>query len=130
MSVRTRPNLRFCKRLIQCTVKMSYCQQHSWKSTNVRIGVNYQDSWGRRRAPSNIQGATDLAGIFDILPGYLKVPNPCSDKDFKSYIERSTPKTSKAGSMEFFQLLDWGFQYLPKIDCNYGWVQIWDDTRS
>src|SRR5262249_14267166 len=26
------------------------------------------------RGHSNIQGATDMAGIFDILPGYLKVP--------------------------------------------------------
>ena len=27
------------------------------------------------RGHSNIQGATDMAGIFDILPGYLKMPN-------------------------------------------------------
>ena len=28
------------------------------------------------RGHSNIQGATDMGGIFDSLPGYLKVPNP------------------------------------------------------
>ena len=28
------------------------------------------------RGHSNIQGATDMAGVFDSLPGYLKVPNP------------------------------------------------------
>src|ERR1700732_3154273 len=28
------------------------------------------------RGHSNIQGATDMAGIFDNLPGYMKVPNP------------------------------------------------------
>ena len=28
------------------------------------------------RGHSNIQGATDMAGIFDILPGYLKMPTP------------------------------------------------------
>ena len=28
------------------------------------------------RGHSNIQGATDMAGVFDILPGYLKVPTP------------------------------------------------------
>ena len=28
------------------------------------------------RGHSNIQGATDMAGIFDIWPGYLKVPTP------------------------------------------------------
>ena len=27
------------------------------------------------RGHSNIQGATDMAGIFDILPGYLKMPS-------------------------------------------------------
>ncbi len=102
------------------------------------------------RGHSNIQGATDLAGIFDILPGYLKVPNPSTDKDFKSYIERSTPKTSKPTPWDSFNYWsntpkfavsflkamygdtankenDWAFQYLPKIDRNYGWVQIWDD---
>src|SRR5579872_5075233 len=36
------------------------------------------------RGHSNIQGATDMAGIFDILPGYLKVPNP-NDTDFATY---------------------------------------------
>ncbi len=28
------------------------------------------------RGHSNIQGATDMAGIFDSLPGYLKMPTP------------------------------------------------------
>src|SRR5260370_36542408 len=28
------------------------------------------------RGHSNIQGATDMGGVFDILPGYLKVPAP------------------------------------------------------
>src|SRR5213075_3483388 len=46
------------------------------------------------RGHSNIQGATDMAGVFDILPGYLKVPTP-ADKDFDSYITRITPKPSK-----------------------------------
>src|SRR5581483_6144587 len=36
------------------------------------------------RGHSNIQGATDLAGVFDILPGYLKMPNPV-DTDLKAY---------------------------------------------
>src|SRR3984893_17930239 len=31
------------------------------------------------RGHSNIQGATDMAGIFDNLPGYLKVPIPADD---------------------------------------------------
>ena len=102
------------------------------------------------RGHSNIQGATDMAGIFDILPGYLKVPTP-ADKDFKSYVERITPKPSKPGPWESFNywsntpkfavsLLkafygdsatrenDWAFHYLPKVDRKYSWAEIWDDT--
>src|SRR5450755_3770763 len=46
------------------------------------------------RGHSNIQGATDIAGVFDSLPGYLKVPNP-GDKDFNAWMTRITPKSSK-----------------------------------
>ncbi|HXT29234.1 MAG TPA: molybdopterin-dependent oxidoreductase, partial [Vicinamibacterales bacterium] len=46
------------------------------------------------RGHSNIQGATDLAGVFDILPGYLKMPNP-DDSDFATYLKRITPTVSK-----------------------------------
>ena len=101
------------------------------------------------RGHSNIQGATDMAGIFDILPGYLKMPNP-KDKDFNTYIERITPKTSKPEvwdsfnywsntprfAVSFWKAMygnaatkenDWAFHYIPKIDRNYGWTSIWND---
>jgi len=101
------------------------------------------------RGHSNIQGATDMAGIFDILPGYLKVPTP-ADKDFHSYLERITPKPSKPGPWQSFNYWsntpafvvsfqkamygdaatkqnDWAFHYLPKVDRKYSWAEIWDD---
>ena len=101
------------------------------------------------RGHSNIQGATDLAGIFDILPGYLKVPTPV-DKDLKTYLDRVTPKASKPGEWESFNYYsntpkfmvsflkamygnaatkenDFGFNWLPKIDRRYSWVEIWND---
>ena len=53
------------------------------------------------RGHSNIQGATDMAGIFDILPGYLKMPSP-ADKDLKTYLDRVTPKPSKPNDWESF----------------------------
>ena len=53
------------------------------------------------RGHSNIQGATDIAGIFDNLPGYLKVPNP-ADKDFDAWMKRITPKSSKPGEWDSF----------------------------
>src|ERR1051326_7201711 len=51
------------------------------------------------RGHSNIQGATDLAGVFDILPGYLKMPHP-ADQDFQSYLNRITPKAAKPAAWE------------------------------
>jgi formate dehydrogenase major subunit len=53
------------------------------------------------RGHSNIQGATDMAGIFDILPGYLKMPNP-ADVDFATYTKRTTPTISKPDPWESF----------------------------
>jgi formate dehydrogenase major subunit len=101
------------------------------------------------RGHSNIQGATDMAGVFDILPGYLKMPNP-KDKDFNTYLERITPKSAKPQPWDSFNYWsntprfavsflkamygnastkenDWAFHYLPKIDRNYAWVNIWND---
>ena len=101
------------------------------------------------RGHSNIQGATDMAGIFDILPGYLKMPVP-ADKDLKTYLERITPKPAKPKEWDSFNYWsntpkfmvsflkamygnnatkenDFGFQWLPKLDRNYSWVNIWND---
>ena len=101
------------------------------------------------RGHSNIQGATDMAGIFDILPGYLKMPIP-ADKDLKSFLERVTPKAAKPKEWDSFNYWsntpkfmvsflkamygnnatkenDFAFQYLPKLDRNYSWVNIWND---
>src|SRR5438477_12253516 len=49
------------------------------------------------RGHSNIQGATDMAGIFDNLPGYLKVPTP-ADISFEAWAKRVTPKPAKPGN--------------------------------
>jgi len=104
------------------------------------------------RGHSNNQGATDLAGVFDILPGYLKTPSP-DDVDFATYLKRITPTASKPSEWDSFNywsntpkfavsLLkalygdaakkenDWAFHYLPKIDRNYSWTQIWDDMYT
>jgi formate dehydrogenase major subunit len=100
------------------------------------------------RGHSNIQGATDMAGIFDNLPGYLKVPVP-ADSDLAAYLKRITPTSSKPGPWDSFNYWsntpkfaisflkamygdaatkqnDFAFHYLPKIDRNYSWVEIWD----
>ncbi|PYQ69595.1 MAG: formate dehydrogenase-N subunit alpha, partial [Acidobacteria bacterium] len=104
------------------------------------------------RGHSNIQGATDMAGVFDILPGYLKMPNP-DDADFATFLKRTTPTPSKPGewdsynywsntpkfAVSFLKAMygdaakkenDWAFHYLPKIDRNHAWTQIWDDMYA
>src|SRR5260370_978141 len=53
------------------------------------------------RGHSNIQGATDMAGIFDNLPGYLKVPTP-ADADFAAWTKRITPTASNPTERDSF----------------------------
>jgi formate dehydrogenase major subunit len=101
------------------------------------------------RGHSNIQGATDMAGIFDNLPGYLKVPVP-ADTDLTAFLKRTTPTASKPGPWQSFNYwsntpkfmvsllmamygdtarkqTDFAFHYLPKVDRNYSWTEIWDN---
>jgi formate dehydrogenase major subunit len=101
------------------------------------------------RGHSNIQGATDMGGVFDLWPGYLKVPNP-TDVDLATYLKRTTPTASKPEPWDSFNYWsntpkfavshlkalfgdaatkenDFAFNYLPKVDRNYSWTQIWDN---
>src|SRR5438477_9009481 len=104
------------------------------------------------RGHSNIQGATDMAGLFDTLPGYLKVPTP-ADASFDTWMKRITPTPSKPAQWDSFNYYgntpkfavsllkalygdaatkqnSWAFDYLPKVDRNYSWVQLWDDMYN
>jgi formate dehydrogenase major subunit len=101
------------------------------------------------RGHSNIQGATDMAGLYDSLPGYLKIPS-VDDKDFDAWMKRTTPTASKPAEWDSFNYYSntpkfavsllkalygpaankensWAFDYLPKIDREYSWTHIWDD---
>ena len=101
------------------------------------------------RGHSNIQGATDIGGTFEILPGYLKTPVG-SMTSLKDYCEKSTPTTLNRqpwASMNYWSnypkftvsLLkaiygkaataenDFGYSWLPKVDGNYSWLYIFDD---
>jgi formate dehydrogenase major subunit len=101
------------------------------------------------RGHSNIQGATDMGGVFDVWPGYLKVPNP-TDTDLAAYLKRVTPTASKPEPWDSFNYWsnmpkfvvsflkalygdaatkenDFAFDYMPKVDRNYSWTQIWDN---
>ena len=105
------------------------------------------------RGHSNIQGATDMAGVFDILPGYLKMPNPNLDPDFATYLTRTTPTSSKPSEWDSYNYWsntpkfavsflksmygdaatkenEWAFHYLPKIERRYSWNDIWTDMYN
>jgi formate dehydrogenase major subunit len=100
------------------------------------------------RGHCNIQGATDMGGVFDIFPGYLKIPAP-SDIDLATFLKRTTPTPSKPDvwdsynywsntpkfMVSFLKALygdasqksnDWAYHYLPKIDRKYSWTEMWD----
>jgi formate dehydrogenase major subunit len=104
------------------------------------------------RGHSNIQGATDMAGIFDNLPGYLKVPTP-ADESFQGWMARITPTSSKPGEWQSFNYYSntpkfaasmmkafygdaatkengFAYDYLPKVDRNYSWVNLWDNMYN
>jgi len=103
------------------------------------------------RGHSNIQGATDMAPLTS-LPGYVKVPTP-ADTSFDSWMKRITPTPSKPAPWDSFNYYSntpkfvvsymkatygdaatkqngWAFDYLPKVDRNYTWVQLWDDMYN
>jgi formate dehydrogenase-N alpha subunit len=101
------------------------------------------------RGHSNIQGATDTAGTFEILPGYLKTPTG-ERATLKEYYEDAVPTTLNKqawASMNYWinypkfmvSLLkaqygdaatkdnEFGYAWLPKVDGNYSWMYIFDD---
>jgi formate dehydrogenase major subunit len=104
------------------------------------------------RGHSNIQGATDMAGIFDNLPGYLKVPTP-ADGSFEGWMKRITPTESKPAPWASFNYWGntakfavsfqkamygdaatkengWAYDFLPKVDRNYSWTYLWDNMYN
>jgi formate dehydrogenase major subunit len=101
------------------------------------------------RGHSNIQGATDMGGNTEILPGYLKTP-VASLATLEDYLKTNTPTTLNKeawASMNYWQNYpkfmvslrksawgpaatkenDFGYGWLPKVDGNYSWAYMFDD---
>lgn len=101
------------------------------------------------RGHSNIQGATDMGGNAEILPGYLKTP-AAALQTLSQYLETNTPTTLNKqawASMNYWQnypkfmvsLLkalwgskatkenDFGYAWMPKVDGNFSWMYLFDD---
>ena len=100
------------------------------------------------RGHANIQGNTDHAISWEILPGYLKIPVP-GQKNLKDYVDQSASKKSDPHSWNFFgtnykkfmvSLLkgwyadaakkenEFAFDFIPKPAKNSSWMSIYDQA--
>jgi formate dehydrogenase-N alpha subunit len=97
------------------------------------------------RGESNVQGSTDHAILFHILPGYLKTPR-VENQTLAEYLEKWTPQWKDPKSANWWQhtpkytvsLLKafWGdhatkdnefaYQYLPKVSANYSHIAMFE----
>jgi formate dehydrogenase major subunit len=100
------------------------------------------------RGHANIQGNTDHAISWEILPGYMRIPSP-EHQSLDIYVDKTAPKKSHPNSWNFFgtnwrnftvSLLktwygdratkdnDFGFHFLPKPANNSSWISIYDQA--
>jgi formate dehydrogenase major subunit len=131
--------------------------QHTYGTQNIRASTIVQlllGNIGRAggginalRGESNVQGSTDHALLFDILPGYLKTPQ-AKDGTLAAYLAANTPTSKDPKSANWWQnypkymvsLLKWmygdnatsknefGYQWLPKManGANYSWLSMFE----
>src|SRR5262245_35120768 len=100
------------------------------------------------RGHANIQGNTDNAISWEILPGYLRIPAP-GQKNLNDYVAQSAPRKFDANSWNFFgtnyrkfmvSLLkawygdaatkdnEFAFDFVPKPATNSSWISIYDQA--
>jgi formate dehydrogenase major subunit len=99
------------------------------------------------RGESNVQGSTDQALLFHILPGYLAFPR-ANQANLEAYLKAVTPTTAEAMSANWWQNApkyvvslmktfwgdkatkenEFGFGWLPKLDVgqNCSWLNLFD----
>ena len=72
------------------------------------------------RGHAEIQGSTDLATLYDILPGYIPTPNAHAHVDLRSFIETSSAPTGVWGDMDAYLVSQlkafWGAAATPEND--------------
>ncbi len=97
------------------------------------------------RGESNVQGSTDFALLFHILPGYLRYP-VATDRDLATYLKNSTPTTADPDSVNYWKNFpkffislmkaffgdkataanDFCYDYLPKAGGNYSFISLFE----
>lgn len=97
------------------------------------------------RGENNVQGSTDMALLFNIVPGYMAIPNEAAHPTLKDYVEKETPKAGYwSNKPKFFVSLlkafwgdaakkenDFAYDYLPKIGkgfqgAGYSWIPLFE----
>ncbi len=100
------------------------------------------------RGHANIQGNTDHAISWEILPGYLRIPAP-GQKNLTDYVTQSAPAKADANAWNYFgtnyrkfmvSLLkgwfgdaataanEFAFDFVPKPGTNSSWMSIYDQA--
>jgi formate dehydrogenase major subunit len=91
------------------------------------------------RGLSNVQGSTDMALLFHILPGYLPTPTK-GHPTLTAYLEKETPKSGYwVNRPKFFVSLlkawygpaatrenEFAYQYLPKNSAAYSYMDLFE----
>ncbi len=133
--------------------------QHTYGTQNVRSYAVLQlllGNVGRAggginalRGECNVQGSTDYALLYHILPGYLKAPE-YSDVDLTTYLDKATPRTKDTQSANWWSnypkylvsLLkafygehataqnDFCYDYLPKRSGNYSYIRVMERLQE
>ncbi|OGR07491.1 MAG: formate dehydrogenase-N subunit alpha [Desulfobacca sp. RBG_16_58_9] len=97
------------------------------------------------RGENNVQGSTDMALLFHIVPGYMAIPSEANHPTLKDYLDKETPKASYwMNKPKFFVSLlkafwgdaatkdnDFAYDYLPKIGkgyegAGYSWIPLFE----
>ena len=95
------------------------------------------------RGENNVQGSTDMALLFHLVPGYMSSPNEAAHPTLKDYNDKETPKAGFwSNKPKFFTSLlkafwgdaarkdnDFAYDYLPKAGkgfqgAGYSWIPL------
>ncbi len=89
------------------------------------------------RGHASIQGSTDMATLYNVLPGYLPMPHAETDTDLSAHLENHSGSTGWWGHFDAYLISQlkawWGehatqendfcFDYLPKINGDHSTYQ-------
>ena len=97
------------------------------------------------RGHASIQGSTDIPTLYDILPGYLDMPEAGEGEEtLEGYLENNTKRGGLwAGTPSYMVSLlkayygerstpenDWGYGWLPKITGDHSHFAFWTDMAD